>query len=63
MGYSTEIDTPENKKFVEAFRAANKADPDLYGADPTALIFAYKASVEKARTDRYRKGTRCLEGI
>src|SRR6266550_1071881 len=31
VGYSTEINSPENKKFVETFKAAYKADPDLYG--------------------------------
>lgn len=57
VGYSAEIDTPENKKFVEAFRAANKTDPDLYGADSYGLIYAYKAAVEKAKsteTDKVR---------
>jgi len=49
VGYSAEIDTPENKKFVDAFKAANKADPDLYGADSYGLIYAYKAAVEKAK--------------
>ena len=28
VGYATGIDTPENKKFVEAFRAAYDKDPD-----------------------------------
>ena len=50
VGYSAEIDTPENKKFVAAFRAANKADPDLYGADSYGMIYAYKAAVEKAKS-------------
>jgi branched-chain amino acid transport system substrate-binding protein len=57
VGYSAEIDTPENKKFVTAFRAANKADPDLYGADSYGMIYAYKAAVEKAKstdTDKVR---------
>ena len=57
VGYSAEIDTPENKKFVAAFRAANKADPDLYGADSYGMIYAYKAAVEKAKstdTDKVR---------
>lgn len=57
VGYSAEIDTPENKKFVEAFKAANKTDPDLYGADSYGLIYAYKAAVEKAKsteTDKVR---------
>ncbi len=35
VGYSPQIDTPENKKFVGDFRDANKADPDLCTA-PTA---------------------------
>jgi branched-chain amino acid transport system substrate-binding protein len=57
VGYSAEIATPENKKFVDAFRAAYKADPDLYGADSYGLIYAYKAAVEKANstdTDKVR---------
>lgn len=64
VGYSTEIDTPENKKFVAAFRAANKADPDLYGADSYGLIFAYKAAVEKAKsteTDKVRTAFKDLK--
>jgi branched-chain amino acid transport system substrate-binding protein len=64
VGYSVEIDSPENKKFVEAFRAANKADPDLYGADSYGLVYAYKAAVEKAGstdTDRVREGLRGLK--
>ena len=57
VGYSAEIDSPENKKFVAAFKAANKTDPDLYGADSYGLIYAYKAAVEKAKstdTDKVR---------
>jgi len=64
VGYSAEIDTPENKKFVEAFRAANKADPDLYGADSYGFIYAYKAAVEKAKgteTDKVREAFRGLK--
>jgi len=40
VGYSPQIDNPANKKFVESFRAANKADPDLYGADSYGVLFA-----------------------
>jgi branched-chain amino acid transport system substrate-binding protein len=57
VGYSAEIATPENNKFVDAFKAAYKADPDLYGADSYGLIYAYKAAVEKAKstdTDKVR---------
>ncbi|ARQ02062.1 ABC transporter substrate-binding protein [Pseudorhodoplanes sinuspersici] len=63
VGYSAEIDTPENKKFVEAFKAANKIDPDLYGADSYGLIYAYKAAVEKAKstdTDKVREAFKDL---
>jgi branched-chain amino acid transport system substrate-binding protein len=66
VGYSTQIDSPENKKFVEAFKAANKADPDLYGADSYGLIYFYKAAVEKAKsteTDKVREAMRGLEWL
>lgn len=64
VGYSLEADTPENKKFIAAFKAANKADPDLYGADSYGLIYFYKAAVEKAKstdTDKLRAAMRGLE--
>jgi branched-chain amino acid transport system substrate-binding protein len=64
VGYSMEIDNPENKKFVAAFRAANKSDPDLYGTDSYGLLYAYKAAVEKARsteTDAVREALRGLK--
>jgi branched-chain amino acid transport system substrate-binding protein len=64
VGYSAEIDTPENKTFVTAFKAANKIDPDLYGADSYGLIYAYKAALEKAKsteTDRVREALRDLK--
>ncbi|ABD86406.1 ABC transporter substrate-binding protein [Rhodopseudomonas palustris] len=64
VGYSTQIDTLENKTFVAAFKAANKSDPDLYGADSYGLIYFYKAAVEKAKstdTDKVREAMRGLE--
>ena len=64
VGYSPQIDSPENKKFVEAFRAAYKTDPDLYGADSYGLILFYKAAVEKAgstETDKVRAAMRDLK--
>jgi branched-chain amino acid transport system substrate-binding protein len=66
VGYSAEIDTPENKTFVTAFKAANKIDPDLYGADSYGLIYAYKAAVEKAKsteTDKVRDALRDLKWL
>lgn len=50
VGYAESIDTPENKKFVADFEAANKAKPDLYGADSYGVLFFYKAAVEKAKS-------------
>lgn len=50
VGYSPQIDTPENKQFVAAFEAANKTLPDLYGADSYGVLYFYKAAVEKAHT-------------
>jgi branched-chain amino acid transport system substrate-binding protein len=64
VGYSVEIDNPENKKFVDAFRTASKTDPDLYGADSYGLLYAYKAAVEKARStdaDAVREALRGLQ--
>jgi len=61
VGYSPLIDSPENKRFVAAFEAANKALPDLYGTDSYGVLFLYKAAVEKARsteTDKVREAMR-----
>ena len=62
-GYSPEIDSPENKKFITAFRAANKTDPDLYGTDFYGLIYAYKAAVEKANSTETDKVRDALRGL
>ena len=64
VGYSVEIDLPENKKFVTAFQNYTKAAPDLYGADSYGVMYFYKAAVEKARsteTDKVRTAMRGLE--
>jgi len=64
VGYSPSIDTAENKKFVAEFEAANKAKPDLYGADSYGVLFFYKAAVEKAKstdTDKVRAAMRGLQ--
>ena len=62
-GYSAEIDSPENKTFISAFRAANKTDPDLYGTDSYGLIYAYKAAVEKAKSTETDKVREALRGL
>ena len=64
VGYATGIDSPENRKFVAEFEAANKAKPDLYGADSYGVLFFYKAAVEKAGstdTDKVRAAMRGLQ--
>jgi branched-chain amino acid transport system substrate-binding protein len=64
VGYATSIDSPENRKFVADFEAANKAAPDLYGADSYGVLFFYKAAVEKAGstdTDKVRAAMRGLQ--
>lgn len=63
VGYTPNIDNPENKKFVGAFEAANKAKPDLYGADSYGVLFFYKAAVEKARSTDTEKVRAAMRGI
>jgi len=64
VGYTVTLDTPENKKFVAAFEAVNRAQPDLYGADSYGVLYFYKAAVEKAKsieTDKVRAAMRGLQ--
>ena len=64
VGYSPNIDTPENKKFVAEFEATAKTKPDLYGADSYGVLFFYKAAAEKAKsveTDKVREAMRGLQ--
>ncbi len=49
-GYSPDLDTADNKKFVADFRAKNGNDPDLYGADSYGVIYFYKSAVENAKS-------------
>jgi len=63
VGYSAEIDSPANKTFVAAFKAATKAEPDLYGTDSYGLIYAYKAAVEKAKSTETDKVRTALRGL
>ncbi|MBX9848482.1 MAG: ABC transporter substrate-binding protein [Rhodocyclaceae bacterium] len=63
VGYSPSIDLPENKKFVAAFEVANKAKPDLYGADSYGVLFFYKAAVEQAKSTETDKVRAAMRGI
>ena len=65
-GYSPKLDTPENRKFVAAYKAAYKGDPDTFATDSYGLVYAYKAAVEKAGstdTDKVRTALRGLRLI
>ena len=62
-GYSPKLDTPANKRFVEAFRARFKTDPDLFAADSYGLLYAYKAAVEKAGSVETEKLRNALRGL
>ena len=56
-GYSTDIETPANKKFVTAFKNAYHSDPDLFAADTYGLFYLFKQAIEKAGgtdTDKLR---------
>jgi branched-chain amino acid transport system substrate-binding protein len=46
-GYSTDIDTPANKKFVTAFKKEFQNDPDLFAADTYGLFYLFKQAIEK----------------
>lgn len=64
VGYSPNIDSAENKKFVAEFEAVAKTKPDLYGADSYGVLYFYKAAVEKAKsveTDKLRDAMRGLQ--
>ncbi|MCI2808035.1 ABC transporter substrate-binding protein [Eoetvoesiella caeni] len=63
VGYSLDLDIPENKKFVAAFDAAYKASPDLYGADSYGVMYFYKAAVEKAQSTDTVKVRKAMEGL
>ena len=47
-GYSIDIDTPANKKFVTAFKQEFQSDPDLFAADTYGLFYLFKRAIEKA---------------
>ena len=46
--YSTDIDTPANKKFVPTFKKEFQHDPDLFAADTYGLFYLFKQAIEKA---------------
>lgn len=63
VGYSLDLDLPENQKFVKAFEAAYKNAPDLYGADSYGVMYFYKAAVEKAQSTDTAKVRTSMEGL
>ncbi|MGH6611275.1 MAG: ABC transporter substrate-binding protein, partial [Burkholderiaceae bacterium] len=63
VGYSPQIDSPENKKFVTDFKAAYNTLPDLYGADSYGVLYFYKAAVEKAKSTDAGKVRAAMRGL
>ncbi len=63
VGYTPEIDNPQNKRFVADFVKANKVAPDLYGADSYGVLYFYKAAVEKAKSTETAKVRTAMEGL
>ncbi|HEX7043303.1 MAG TPA: ABC transporter substrate-binding protein [Burkholderiales bacterium] len=62
-GYSVDLDTPANKKFVAAFRAAYHADPDLFAADTYGLFYLLKQAIEKAGGTETAKLREAMRGM
>jgi len=48
LHYSTELDTPRNKEFVEAYRAAHKEDPTVYSVQAYDAAAALDEAIGKA---------------
>lgn len=63
VGYSPNIDSAENRKFLASFTAAYKTQPDLYGADSYGVLFFYKAAVEKAKSTETGKVRDAMRGL
>jgi branched-chain amino acid transport system substrate-binding protein len=61
-GYAIDIDTPANKKFVDAFRAEFKTDPDLFAADTYGLFYLFKQAIGKAGGTEADKLRSAMEG-
>ncbi|SCK14804.1 amino acid/amide ABC transporter substrate-binding protein, HAAT family [Variovorax sp. HW608] len=62
-GYSPQLDLPENKRFVSAYRAAYNSEPDSFAADSYGMLYAYKIAVEKAKSTETDKVRRALRGL
>jgi branched-chain amino acid transport system substrate-binding protein len=60
-GYSIDIDTPANKKFVAMFKKEFQSDPDLFGADTYGLFYLFKQAIEKAGSAETAKVRTAME--
>jgi branched-chain amino acid transport system substrate-binding protein len=60
-GYSIDIDTPANKKFVAAFKKEFQSDPDLFAADTYGLFYLLKLAIEKAGSTDEQKLRSAME--
>lgn len=62
LGWTPEIDTPENKAFVQAYRDAFGSDPDYVAADQYNAIQLIAAGLRAAGTDEAGPLVSALEG-
>ncbi|WP_181180889.1 ABC transporter substrate-binding protein [Paracoccus sp. FO-3] len=62
LGWTPEIDTPENKAFVQAYRDAFGGDPDYVAADQYNAIQLIAAGLRAAGTDEAGPLVAALEG-
>jgi branched-chain amino acid transport system substrate-binding protein len=57
-------DTPENKKFIAAYKAKYNADPDQFAAQAYSGVYIMAEAIKKAGANADRKGVRdALAGI
>ncbi len=62
LGWTPDIDTPENKAFVQAYRYAFGSDPDYVAADQYNAIQLIAAGLRAAGTDEAGPLVSALEG-
>ena len=63
VGYTMEIDTPANRKFVADFKSMWKTDPDLFAADSYGVVYFFKTAAEKAGTTDTAKVRTAMRGL
>ena len=62
LGWTPEIDTPENRAFVDAYRAAYGQDPDFVAADQYNAVQLIAAALRQGGSDEPAAIVTALEG-